>query len=141
MASETTPTQLAREALTAIKFLETKVAIFQQDVDNAELSKHRERTAVLENQVVQLNAQMQEHKLTRERTAFLENQDTQLLALMEEHKPTRAEAEILGALKIRMTQLEEEKKRDQTGVFQVMILFLGGIITLAIQIVLLFFKK
>ena len=117
MASEPTPTQLAREALTAIKVLETKVAIFQQDVANAELSRHRERTAVLENQVAQL------------------------IALMEEHKPTRAEAEILGALKIRMTQLEEEKKRDQTRVFQVMILFLGGIITLAIQIVLLFFKK
>ena len=115
--AEPTPTQLAQKALNAIDVLETKLKYFQQDVANAELSKHRERTAVLEYQVAQL------------------------LALMEEHKPTRAEAEILGALKIRMTQLEEEKTRDQTRVFQVMILFLGGIITLAIQIVLLFFKK
>ncbi len=115
--AEPTPTQLVRLALTTIEVLKNDIANLQQFVADAELSKHRERTAVLEYQVAQL------------------------LALMEEHKPTRAEAEILGALKIRMTQLEEEKKRDQTRVFQVMILFLGGIITLAIQIVLLFFKK
>ena len=117
MASELTPTQLARKALIAIEVLETKLTYFQQEVANAELSKHRERTAVLENQVVQLNAQMQEHKLNR------------------------AEVEILGALKTRVTQLEDDKKRYQTWGFHVVIFFLGCISTIIIQIVLFLIKK
>jgi hypothetical protein len=76
-----------------------------------------------------------------ERIAVLENQVKKLETQLEEHKTTRAEAEELGALKNRLTQLEEEKKRGETRAFQVMILFLGSLLTLAIQFALLFLKK
>ena len=41
----------------------------------------------------------------------------------------------------RLTQLEDQKKLGDSRLFQFIMLFLGGIITLSIQIVLLFFKK
>ena len=64
MATES-PSQLAREAKIATVLLEKELRFLQQNLANAELSKHRERTAVLENQVAQLIALMEEHKPTR----------------------------------------------------------------------------
>ena len=116
MASES-PTQMAREAKHAVDLLKQDVELFKERLDALDLIQLRERVAVLESHV--------------------KKQD----ALLEELKPTRAEAEELGALKNRISQLEDEKKRGETRSFQVTVLFLGGVITLAIQIALLFLKK
>lgn len=70
--------------------------------------------------------------------------DTRLMGLekaVDGLKPTKAEAEEMGALKNRLTQLEEQKKLGDTRVFQFIMLFVGGVVTLSINIALLFLKK
>jgi hypothetical protein len=47
----------------------------------------------------------------------------------------------LGAVKSRLTQLEEQKKLGGTRVFQFVMLFVGGVVTLSINIALLFLKN
>lgn len=116
MASES-PTQLAREAKHGVELLKQDVELLKERFDILDLIQLRERVAVLESHA--------------------KKQDAEL----EEHKSTRAEAEEFGALKNRIAQLEEEKKRGETRSFQVTVLFIGGLITLAIQIVLLFLKR
>jgi|GEM_PF-6886392 len=59
----------------------------------------------------------------------------------EQLKPSKAEAEEMGALKNRLSQLEEHRKLGDTRVFQFIILFVGGVVTPLINIVLLFLKK
>ncbi|QEL14675.1 hypothetical protein [Limnoglobus roseus] len=77
----------------------------------------------------------------RERIAVLESQFHKFEVLLNELKPTRAEAEELGALKSRLSQLEDQKKLGDSRLFQFIMLFVGGVITLSVQIALLFFKK
>lgn len=109
--------ELARKAQQDLLLLKTQFDALVKDLDSAEVRRLRERLAVVES-----------------RTAELEKTTEQL-------KPTEAKSEEMGALKNRLTQLEEQKKLGDTRLFQVMVLFIGGLITLAINIALLFLKK
>lgn len=77
----------------------------------------------------------------RERLAVIENRLAELDKAVEKLKPTKAESEEMGAIKNRLTQLEEQKKLADTRLFQFYMLFAGGIMTLAVQVAILFLKK
>jgi phage shock protein A len=111
------PTELARDALQKTEVLENSVALLKERLDRLDTAQLRERLVVLESRLVELEK------------------------ALETLKPTKAEAEEMGALKSRLTQLEEQKKLGDTRAFQFIVLFIGGLITLAINIALLFLKK
>ena len=102
-----------------------------------------QRTALLEQAVDVLREQVETLELVqlRERVKVLEERLVEVVKAVDGLKPTKAEAEEMGALKNRLTQLEEQKKLGDTRVFQFVMLFVGGVVTLAINIALLFLKK
>lgn len=119
MASEprTNPTQLARDALHRLELLVKDIQALQKELEKNDLPEVRERLAVTERRL------------------------DDLVSLVEQFKPTKAESEEMGAIKNRITQLEEQKRLGDSRTFQFVVLFIGGLLTLAINIALLFLKK
>jgi signal recognition particle subunit SEC65 len=111
------PSEIAREVQREVLLLRSEFDQPRTELDNAEFRRVRERLAVLENRLSELDK------------------------AIEQLKPSKAEAEEMGALKNRLTQLEEQKKLGDTRAFQFIVLFIGGLLTLAINIALLFLKK
>lgn len=102
----------------------------------------REEVEVLKALVATVRESLSQHSAQKagERLAVLENRLTELDKAFEQLKPSKAEAEEMGALKNRLSQLEEQKKLGDTRAFQFIVLFIGGLLTLAINIAILFLK-
>jgi hypothetical protein len=102
-----------------------------------------EKVRILQEEVLVLKAQIlaiqkdidrsDVHRV-RERLAVIDERLNRLDRAIEEHKQ-------FPVLENRLAQLEEQKKLGDTRLFQFVMLFVGGVITLSVQIVLLFFKK
>jgi hypothetical protein len=103
----------------------------------------REHSLILRTEFDILKQQVEKHDLAqlRERLAVLEDRTGKLAEQVEQLKPTKAESEEMGAIKNRITQLEEQKKLTDTRLFQFYMLFAGGVITLTVQVAILFLKK
>jgi hypothetical protein len=111
------PTELARESLNKTEILQKVVELLKERLDKLDKLQLYERLAVVERRLADLEK------------------------AVEELKPTKAEHEEMGAVKNRLTQLEDQKKLGDTRAFQFIVLFIGGLLTLAINIALLFLKK
>lgn len=111
------PSELARQAQQHSEELEQEFRLLKQLVETHDLPAIRERLIRVEEKL------------------------NQVVTLVDRLTPNKAEAEEMGALKNRLTQLEEQKKLGDTRAFQFIVLFIGGLITLAINIALLFLKK
>ncbi len=70
----------------------------------------------------------------RERIARIDERLSRIDKILEEMRQ-------FPVLENRLTQLEDKKKLGDTRLFQFILLFVGGVVTLSIQVVLLFFKK
>ncbi len=113
--------QLARETEKELALIKKDVEALQKDIDQANLTHMRERLSVLEERA---------EKLGR---------------LVEELKPTKAEAEEMGALKSRLSQLEEQKKLGDTRGWQFVYIAAGAgfalLSSFLVQLVFYFIKK
>ncbi len=112
-----TPTQLATDALSKAEVLRAEFDFLRSHFEKLNLNEVRERIAVIEDNINKISSKVE-----------------QLI-------PSKDESEAMGAIKQRVTQLEEQKKLGDTRLFQLSMLFVGGIVTLFVQIALLFIKK
>lgn len=111
------PTELAREAITKVEVLRAEFDVKMDELAKLNLIEAGQQIAILRDRI---------HKLE---------------ISIEQTKPTRDEIEEIGALKNRVSQLEDHKKLADTRIFQFIMLFIGGVITLLVQLIILFVKK
>jgi uncharacterized small protein (DUF1192 family) len=135
------PAELAKQLTAELESIKVKLATVEQQLTQYGLLELSKSVAVLVQQVERLKSDAGQAHASHERLAVLESRIAELDRALEQLKPTKAEAEEMGALKSRLTQLEEQKKLGDSRLFQFVVLFIGGLLTLAINIALLFLKK